>query len=61
MRILIDQERCIGSGMCLGITPDVFSLNDKGKAVAVATDGAMRTAVESAVVCCPVEAISVEE
>lgn len=60
MRIVIDADRCIGSGMCANLAPDVFDLGDDCKAVAVVEHPAegQRSAVESAVVCCPVDAIS---
>lgn len=47
--------------MCLGIAPELFSLDSDGKAVAAEADERDRPKVESAVVCCPVEAISIED
>ena len=35
MRIVIDADRCIGSGMCANLAPDVFDLGDDCKAVAI--------------------------
>ena len=41
MRAFVDQDLCIGCGMCNAACPEVFELNDEGKAEAVAdtTDG----------------------
>lgn len=61
MRIVIDRNRCIGAGMCTGIAPDIFELHD-GTLVVLQEQPDMnrRTSVESAVLCCPVEAISID-
>lgn len=31
-RVLIDQDSCIGDGICISICPEVFEFNDEGKA-----------------------------
>ncbi len=60
MQVEIDRSKCIGAGMCLGIAPELFSLDAEGKAVVavgeIDADGTAK--IEAAVVCCPVEAIS---
>lgn len=63
MRIVIDWDRCIGAGMCTGIAPDLFELDAAGKLVVLnETPGEdRRAAVEAAVACCPVEAISITQ
>lgn len=61
MRVAIDSGRCIGAGMCVGIAPELFKLDSEGKAVAFQTDESSRVKVESAVMCCPVEAISIDD
>lgn len=60
MRIVIDGDRCIGSGMCANLAPELFDLGDDCKAVAIVESPAesQRSTVESAVTCCPVDAIS---
>ena len=32
MKINIDKEKCIGCGSCTAVCPDVFELDDNGKA-----------------------------
>ncbi len=66
MRVTVDRARCVGSGTCTAIAPDLFVLED-GRARVLAPDepGARtdrddgRTAddVEEAVESCPVQAI----
>lgn len=58
MNVYVDKETCIGCGLCPGICPDVFELNDDGKAEAygdVTSDNeeTVREALDS----CPVGAI----
>ncbi len=60
-KVRIDEEACIGCGACTGICPDIFAINDAGKAAVVAepTD-ADDASVDEAVASCPVSAISAE-
>ena len=55
MKVCVDQELCIGCGMCASLCPDVFELNEEGKATAVA-EGEAQEAIDS----CPVSAICAE-
>ena len=63
MKIVIDRNRCIGAGMCVGIAPHLFQLDDKGKLnVLVEEPGEdQRATIEAAEACCPVEAISMSD
>ena len=56
MKAHVDQELCIGCGLCTTLCPDVFELNAEGKAEAV-NEGEVQDAIDN----CPVTAISVEE
>lgn len=63
MKAYVDQDTCIGCGLCPSICPEVFELGDDSKAHAVVDEvpsGAEDTAVE-AQESCPVDAIKVEE
>ncbi|MEU4218161.1 ferredoxin [Actinoplanes sp. NPDC026623] len=59
-RLSVDADTCIGSGMCAGIAPGLFTLVH-GVSVAreapIAPDPAAVDAAES----CPVEAISIRD
>ena len=62
MRAYVDQDLCIGCGFCTNVAPDVFEMNDEGKAVAVAdTTAANQDGVMEAIHGCPVSAIREEE
>lgn len=58
--VQVDRDRCVGSGMCVGVAPHLFTLEDghsrptTGVVSAVDADVAM-----AAVECCPMEAITV--
>ena len=62
MKAHVDKDTCIGCGLCTSICPEVFSMDDDGKAVAISGDvpadnlDAAKEAEES----CPVSAITVE-
>lgn len=62
MKAIVSQETCIGCGLCPSLAPDVFEMQDDGKAHAtsneVPTDSedAAKEAEES----CPVDAIEVK-
>lgn len=62
MRVLIDTEECIGSGMCVAIAPEVFELEDDIAVVVGSTEGAEEEeALRNAAACCPVDAIKLVE
>lgn len=63
MRVTVDLEKCIGSGMCTTYVPQVFQLAADGSYAIVLKDrvpAGLEHAVEDAVECCPTEAISAD-
>ncbi len=59
MKVVVDEYRCRGHGMCLTLCPDVFSMTDDGYAVADPAEvtGDLEVAVRDAMVNCPEQAI----
>lgn len=62
MRGHVDKEACIGCGLCESICPEVFIMEDDGKAVAIDAEisGDVIDSARSAEEQCPVEAIKIE-
>ncbi len=59
--IVVDRERCIGSGNCSFYAPSTFELDDGLKSVVVDPGGDDPTDVRAAVEGCPVNAISIQD
>lgn len=55
MKARVDQDKCIGCGMCAGIAEDSFRMTDEGKAefYAESDDALVQDAIDN----CPVSAI----
>lgn len=61
MKAHVDQDTCIGCGLCPSICPDIFAMNDEGKAEATSSDISdhLKDDAEEAAASCPVEAIAI--
>ena len=62
MKATVDRDTCISCGLCEATSPDIFTLDSEGIAVAV-EDELEESALESAKTCeelCPVDAIHVK-
>jgi ferredoxin len=59
----VDKDLCIGCGLCADTCPDVFHMEDDGKAGVKSQDAvkANIACAKDAVSTCPTEAIKVEE
>lgn len=61
MTAIVDKEKCIGCGLCVGLCPEVFAMGEDGNAEVITerilpgAAASCRRAEEE----CPVEAISV--
>lgn len=62
VRVAVDQELCIGGGICEMLEPEVFELDDDIVISSVFSDGLLpRDRAEVVVDRCPGRAISLEE
>ena len=70
-KVKVNQEACIGCGVCVSMCPDVFELSPEGKSQIVEkfrgaspAEGEipedLRSCVEGAADNCPVKAITIE-
>ena len=58
MKPVVDRDLCIGCGLCASIAPEIYEMDDEGKAIVLVeeTDDA---AAQEAADACPVGAITV--
>lgn len=62
MKVKLDQNKCIGCGLCPTIAPDIFTMDyEIGKAKVKKQPQTKSKQLESAVQNCPVSAISLED
>ncbi|GFO61945.1 hypothetical protein GMST_42700 [Geomonas silvestris] len=55
--VYVDQDVCIGCGLCESLVPAVFRLNDAGVSEAYDQEGADEKSVQEAIDSCPVNCI----
>lgn len=62
MKVSMDQDLCVATGMCTGLAPEVFELDEEGNlSLLDITPGEhLRAEVEEAVRNCPVAAIRID-
>lgn len=61
MKITVNQSLCEATGMCTGLAPDLFELDDEGTIHLLDSEPGeeLRSSVEQAVRNCPVAAIAI--
>lgn len=62
MKAFVDKDTCIGCEVCVGIYPEVFSMDDDGKSIAIKEDISSQyiESAQEAKDSCPVGAISID-
>jgi ferredoxin len=61
MKVKVNRELCIGCGLCEESCPEVFALDDEGKAYVLPDADFSNCDLEDVANSCPAEAISLEE
>lgn len=55
--VYVDQQICIGCGLCVSIVPEVFQLNEAGVSEAQNRSDADQAKIQEAIDSCPVNCI----
>lgn len=55
---VVNDDTCIGCGLCVQLCPKVFAMQDNGKSKAVSPNGDDDGNIQAAVDACPVQAIT---
>lgn len=55
--VFVDQDICIGCGLCVSIVPEVFQLNDAGVSEVHNQAASSEAKVQEAIDSCPVNCI----
>jgi ferredoxin len=62
MRVIVDFNLCVGNAICMGISPEVFDMNDDEELTYNEhPDESLRSEVQEAVRACPTGAIRLED
>lgn len=64
MKIIVDRQRCDGNGVCMGIAPEVFDVDDDLYLHVVENipeDPELRARVRQSVTSCPILALKLVE
>jgi ferredoxin len=63
MRVVVDRDLCESNGVCEGLAPEVFQINDDDELDILQEhpDESLRSKVQDAIRSCPKQALSLEE
>jgi ferredoxin len=63
MRPTVDITRCEGNGICAGVAPEIFTVNENDQAEVLEDDipPSLEANARYAVMSCPVSALSIQE
>ena len=61
LKIVVNQDECIGDGLCAQDAPNTFEMNDDDKAVVKDPPGDDEETIIEAAKSCPVDAITITD
>ncbi len=61
MKVRVDEDKCIGCGVCVNSCPEVFELNDDNKAIVLEDADFDSCDLDEAIDNCPTDAIVEED
>lgn len=64
MKVIVDRQRCDGNGVCMGIAPEVFDVDDNlylHVAEDIPDDPELRARVRQSITSCPILALKLVE
>jgi ferredoxin len=63
MRVIVDRDLCESNGVCEGLAPEVFQIDDNDELLILQEhpDESLRAKVQDAVRSCPKQALKLEE
>lgn len=64
MKVIVDRQRCDGNGVCMGIAPEVFDVDDDlylHIAENIPEDPELRARVRQSITSCPILALKLVE
>jgi ferredoxin len=61
IRVRVDRDKCVGSTICVQVTPTVFALDEKRQSTVAHPQGDTPARIREAAEECPVSAIVLED
>ena len=62
MKVYVENDNCIGCGLCVSLCPDVFQINDCGKSeVKIKNFSDFESEINQCIEACPVNAIKIKK
>lgn len=61
VRVRVDRGRCVGTAMCVAVAPNVFEIDNEGKAIVLVQKPQDRERLTKAAEECPTQAVILED